>query len=344
MQNIPSKAIETGDALLAHEDVREREQEILADIKSKTGFDVDEVIWRSDYLGTGRIGAINYRGSYEGKSAVLKVQGVKPALSEFFMIGEFRKQNKSKTIRPPHIYRHLPWDQDRQYEAFLMESVIGGKVVESGKLLTGAEIAPFFEIYKEYKRNCITKPWLPRPTQDTMDELVKRVKELMKEVKPNSPLRQPGDFDLAMEAVAVLKEVWKDEGLEFVHGHFSVEDLMRQDNEVVLFSNLFWKWKNPFYDLVFGYHWEMYSLGRVAEITLDLVDSQRMMWLTIIRQTADEIRPDRGRVLADAALLERSIAGLLLDGHAYLDEKTQIAKYLIEETRKQLVSLTEALR
>ncbi len=340
----PSKAIQTGVAMLAHEDMREREESILLDISELTKFLPEEVIWRSDYLGTGRVGAVHYRGRLDGKEVVLKIQGVRPDVSEAFMIEEFQKQNKSKLIRPPYVYQYLPWNEGKQYEAFLMESVRGKKVIESKKLLTAGEIESFIEIYKEYKRNCVSKPWLPKPADDDLaEELIQRVKKMMEEIKPNSPNRQAGDLDLAIAAANVLKKIWQNEELEFVHGHFSAEDLMWQGQEMILFSNLFWKWKYPFYDLVFAYHWLMYGLASVEGVTPEQIEDQRSLWLSEIRKTAQELNPEKGLVLVNGVLLERAIAGLLVDGHAYLDETKPITAHLITETRNQLVSLMKSL-
>jgi len=341
---LPSKAIETGDALLSHEDMRDREESILADIKKQTGFTSQKVIWRSDYLGTGRVGAINYLGDYENKKVVLKVQGVKPEVSEWYMIEEFRKQNKSKLVRPPFIHRHLPWNEKEGYEAFLMEEVTGDKIIESGKILTEKEINNFMKVYKEYKENCVSQPWLPKPATDPNDDMASRLKKMISEVKPNSPLRQPGDWDLAVSGYEILKKIWTDKPLQFLHGHFSAEDLMRQGDEIVVFSNLFWKWKSPFYDLVFGYHWVMYTLGRIKDITPEQIEEQRRIWLAALTKTAEEINPQKGKIFLSAALLERAIAGLLIDGHAYLDENDPITKHLIEKTRQQLISLTQELK
>ena len=116
--------------------------------------------------------------------------------------------------------------------------------------------------------------------------------------------------------------------LEFVHGHFSVEDLIYQGDEVVLFSNLFWKWKYPFYDTVFGYHWFMYELGNVRGITPDQIEQQRELWLSQL--------PDLP--LVKAALLERAIAGLIIDNFL-ADKNKPIVKYLVDSTRGQIRKL-----
>lgn len=343
-RKLPSKAIETGVAMLAHEDMRGREQEILLDINSITGFKKEKEIWRSDYVGTGRVGAVHYQGMMGGRHVVLKIQGVKPVISEAYMIEQFQKQNRSKLIRPPLIFDYLPWSEEKQYEAFVMELVTGRRVVESGKILTKENIAEFFQIYREYKINCVTKPWLTLPNKEGLiDELLDRLIKMSEEVKPTSRLRDEGDKELVREAGEVLKKVYLNTELEFCHGHFSVEDLMYQGDQVVLFSNLFWKWKYPLYDLVFGYHWEMLTLARVEGITSETVEEQRKKWKDEMLKVAKEIDSENHEKLFTTALLERAVAGLMIDTHAYLDETKPITRYLVEQQRQEVKDLSAVL-
>ena len=109
------------------EDLLYREENILLEIKNETGFEVQKTLWKSDYYGSGKIGAINYQGKYQDKSAVLKIQGAKPQISEIKMIEAFRAQNKSRIIRPPRIYWSQLWDKNKNYEAFIMEEATGKK-------------------------------------------------------------------------------------------------------------------------------------------------------------------------------------------------------------------------
>jgi hypothetical protein len=140
-----------------------------------------------------------------------------------------------------------------------------------------------------------------------------------------------------------LTKAWQQEKPEFMHGHFSAEDLIKYKNQVVLFSNLFWKWKNPFADAVFAYHWFIYSLAKVKDITPEKINAQQKLWLKTIFSVPEIANKKRNKVLVKAALLERAIAGLLVDAFAYIDKENPAAEWLVAFTRKNVKQLTEEL-
>lgn len=341
--NLKSQAVDLQKAFTSGSDMSSREAEVLEDIITKTGFSPKEVIWRSSYWGTGQIGAVHYLGEFESRPAVLKIQGVKPEISEIVMIEQFATQNRSKTIRPPKILSTLSWSDSAGYEALIMEHVTGKKVLESKQLQTIENIATFLKYYLEYRQNCLPKkPWLPKPEQPNWGETVDKLIAISQKAYPDHPFRQVEDFELVRKAGQLLAGIYLRVPLEFVCGHFSVEDLIYQENQVVLFSNLFWKWKYPFYDAVFGYHWFMYELGNVEEITSDQVEQQRELWLSQlldlpwVRESLQNLR------LAKAALLERATAGLIIDSFL-VDKNRPIAKYLVDSTRGQVKKLVSEL-
>ena len=126
-------------------DLGEREQEVLEDVQQRTGFLPEKLLNRSSWWTSTEIGAFHYLGQYDGKKAVLKVQGVVPAISEVDMINSFAKTNRSRVIRPPYLYASLPWDEQKRYEALLLELVDGPRVVQSPT--TQGEIQSFFALY-----------------------------------------------------------------------------------------------------------------------------------------------------------------------------------------------------
>ena len=65
------------------------EKKIIEEICNKTGFIVEKNIWRSSYWGSNQIGASHWSGKFNNNSAVLKIQGAKPNISEVDVIKEF---------------------------------------------------------------------------------------------------------------------------------------------------------------------------------------------------------------------------------------------------------------
>jgi len=332
-----SKAIETSKDFEKVKDLLPRVDKILENVKAETGFEIGELIWSSDYFGSGVVGAVTYRGKYKNKKAVLKIQGAKPAISEVEMIESFEKQNKSKLIRTPKIFWRKKWNDKSQYEAIIMEEIWGNKIVEEGKISGKENIKEFFDIYREYRDKCIRKPWLEKEkNKEKIGEMIEEAWQLSLKIKPESPFRRGSDKELALTAASLLENIWGETEKEFMHGHLSVNDLKRQGREVIIFSNLFWKWKYPFYDAVFGYHWQIYSLHEVARISPELIEEQRNLWLEEIYKLGE-------RRLINAALLERAMAGLLLDSFAYIEETNIVAKYLVEATRAEVKRLIKEL-
>jgi len=339
----PTQAVRLDQAFQTGADMSSREKEILAQIVSQTQFKPEKVIWRSSYWGTAQIGAVHYQGTFKGQPAVLKIQGVKPEVSEILMIKEFAAQNRSKIIRPPKLYQTLSWQEAKGYEALIMESVVGKKILQSGQLQSKEKISQFFDYYQEYRKNCLPKkPWLPKPKKTDWHQNLKNLLSTSQRAYPSHPLRQPNDKKLATQAFGLLKEIYQNVPLEFIHGHFSVEDLVYQNHQVVLFANLFWKWQYPFYDAVFGYHWFMYELALVRGLKPEQIKKQRKIWLSVLFNLPGVKNSSEKQRLIKAALLERAVAGLIIDSFL-IDQKRSMAEYLTQSTRNQVKNLLEEL-
>ncbi len=342
MKKNKSKAIDINAGYASGTDLTVNEKEILDDISRRTGFVYQKNIWRSKYWGK-NLGASHWLGIYEDKKAVLKIQGAKTDTTEVEMIKEFSKQNRSKLIRPPSIYKSLTWDDQKGYEAVIADYISGGQVLEDGKLVFREEVTEFLSYYKEYRENCIPKnPWLPKPTNDdNWQSLLDKLISTSTKAYPDSPLRKKEDIEIASRAYQILSKVYKNVPLEFMHGHFSCKDLLFESEgskKVALFSNLFWKWRYPFFDAVFAYHWFIYELAHVKNINENVVDEQRKIWLDEIYNVTGANSSIEKKELLNAALLERAVAGFMLDSFL-CDPKKTISKYLNESSKNEAIRL-----
>ncbi|MBP8591189.1 hypothetical protein KBI33_01820 [Candidatus Shapirobacteria bacterium] len=320
--------------------LKKREREILEDISARSGFIPKNLMGESSWWGSSEIGAFHYTGIFEGKKAVLKVQGVRPNISEIYMIESFARENKSKIIRPPYLYCAFPWDEEKKYEVLILEFIDGPKVIQTPA--AEEQIKRFFELYQDYRYHCLRSPWVGKPG-GTLSAFIgrrfRRWREASFKIYPRHPLRQEGDAGLIDAAIKKLKTGYKGVEMEFVHGHFSENDLYQAGDQVVILSNLYWSWRQPFCDAVFGYHWFIYHLGSVEGITPTEIERQRKMWLSAIG-TLPQAQTKEGKKLLNLALLERAAAGLNLDSLT-LDPKKPISAYLVEATRDQLKELLE---
>lgn len=322
-------------------DLDKRIEEIVSDVALETGFKPERLLGKSSWWGSKKIGAFHHLGEFEGKRCVLKVQGVKLATSEIYMIEEFARQNKSKIIRPPFLYATLPWDEKRGYEALIMEDVGNERVVHIPT--NEGEVDLYYQYFAEYRKNCRVSPWLAKP-EGSIGEFIKSNFEKWRrasyEIYPNHPLRNPEDDKLIDEAVLLLEKGYKGVDWDFQHAHLSDSDLYRVGNQIVILSNLFWSWRAPFYDAIFAYHWFMYHLSD-TDLSPKDVEEQRNIWLKYINDSPEVSKGDNQRLLK-LAFLERAAAGLNLDALSVGTEKP-LARYLVESTRLQLIKLIEEL-
>ncbi len=323
------------------------EKKIIEEICNKTGFIVEKNIWRSSYWGSNQIGASHWSGKFNNNSAVLKIQGAKPNISEVDVIKEFSRQNKSKLIRPPIIYMYIPWKDESKYEAIISEYVQGRKVIEDGKIVTGNNVSDFMKFYKDYRDNCIPfEPWIEKPGKNNdFEKALSDLIETSMKVYPTSNLRQDEDFELAKKSYKFLSNVYKKSDVQFMHGHFSCKDLIYHDEskeKIVLFSNLFWKWRYPHFDAVFAYHWFMYELSHVENITPKIVENQRKIWMGEIFKVTGANESKNTKRFVNAALLERSTAGFIIDSFL-CDPKKEISKYLYESSKNEARRLMSEL-
>lgn len=321
-------------------DLAEREEEILKDASIKTGFTAAKLIKRISWWTSKEIGAFHYLGSYKGKKSVLKIQGVKPTTSEIYMIKSFAKKNKSKILRPPRLYAALPWDQELRYEALVMEYVNGKPVVN---LPTNqSEIDRFYELFEEYRRDCLGNPWIDKPEETISEKMKNNFSKWRKasfKLYPSHPLRENEDRDLIDKAVGILVKGYQEVEPIFQHPHLSEYDLIQAGNEVVVLSNLYWGWRAPLYDAIFGSHWFKYHLADVSNITVQKIDEQINLWMSKI-ESLSEVK--NNLKLYKLAMLERYAAGLNLDGLS-INSKNPTAEYLVELTRREVKSLISEL-
>ncbi len=336
VQNIISrKALEKSD-------LKERVDQIVKEVVQKTEFEPNRLLSESGWWGSEQIGAFHFKGEWQERSVVLKVQGNKPETSEIYMIESFDKNNKSDWIRPPRIYESMPWNDKRGYEALILEDAGTEKVVN---LPTNKkEIDEFFTIYKEYKEKCCDQRWIEKPDSSVSEEIEDKFdkwREISKKMYGQHPYRKEGDEELIDKSIKILKEGYEGASWEFQHRHLSDGDLYKKDGQIIVLSNLYWSHRPANYDAIFAYHWYMYHLSDLNNISEQQIEEQRQLWMKGIKKT---IRPENKseEKLLDLALLERATAGLVLDALS-LDTEDKHAQYLVERTRDEVKRLCKNL-
>lgn len=328
------------DAILNKPDLLEREKSILLDVQKRLDFTPQKRLGDSRYWVKTYAGAVFYLGTFQDQPAVLKIQGVKPPVSEVDNLQAFAAQNTSALIRPPQLLSFLRWDNKRRYEALVLEHVTGQPAI--GFPTTTQEVTRFFKLYQDYRLHCRNNPWLPKPAQ-SLSRLVEadftNWRYLRRHLFPSHPLFESTDDPLIDQAIQALMKGYEGIQPTFLHGHFSHADLLQQGNQWVLFSNLFWKYKAPYYDAVFAQHWFVYHLAQTKGMTPARIQSQHQLWLDALSQIPHSIKETR---LLTLAFLERATAGLNLDVLS-LDQQNPLTPYLFNYTRQRIQDLISLL-
>lgn len=327
------------------QDLSERWQEILKIISKKTGFTPDRNILRhSEWWKTGKIGAVHVSGVLEEQNlrAVLKIQGTRPKTSESLMIQNFSSQNKSKIVRPPKVYKVLEWDDFNSFEAIILEEVVGPSIIGK-RPATKTELNHFFDVYKEYKNKCVNKPWIARPSNFSYRKQLSVWKDSVKKQSLNDEFKSDEDHVLVENAISLIENSVTPNQLEFMHGHFQPGDLiLTKDQEVVLFSNLFWSWRIPFYDAVFAYHWWMLGMEHIPNLTNEVLEVERDKWKQKIYSLSN-ISTFNFKRLLDIAFLERSVAAMDIDRFMN-DQALPASKIIYDGIRTEIKVLLHKLQ
>lgn len=308
---------------------------------------------KSTWWGT-KLGAVLYRGALlrEGKQipAVLKIEGVEmksDELTETTMIQKAEKALVGSGIRPPKVLREIPWTKAYGgYAATLMEDVQGDYVLPLPG--TARQMADLLEIREKYRKalhaNHVT-PWVDFDIPEGKNYLSRFIRtkfekwnETSERLFSSHPFRIEEDHQLISQVVYFLVKAYEGVAPEFQQGHFSHRDVVKVGNESVMFSNLYWSWRAPFYDMVFPYHWYMYDVANVPEMTIENIEQQRIDWK---KQFAARINtlPGSQQRLFTLARIERLAAGLNLDALSISnDPQNIIAQHMVEQTRDELRS------
>ncbi len=327
-------------------DIRERETELVGVARDELGFTPKSngLLGYSTWWNSQRAGAFRYAGHYEGRAAILKVQGVKPDVSEITALEGFKNSNHSQLVRPPELFARLPWDDTRQFEALVVESIDTGKLISYPT--SAAEVGKFFELFRDYRANCRSRPWVAQPDSSLAEDVRRTVAsnlESAREIYPNHPHRQEADFELIERAVQLLEKFYRDVSCEFQHLHITSDDVFKpsgNDPRHVYTSNFVWGWKAPFFDATAAWHhYGRLLCERASEVDVDVLAQQFALWeheIYALPKSGEEETQLRHMMLGFTI-------GALTISDLMIDPDHPMAGKLIEHSRKRAAKLMEQL-
>ncbi|MCL5733829.1 MAG: hypothetical protein M1334_04230 [Patescibacteria group bacterium] len=294
------------------EDFSQRGVGALKQVVAETGFAVEKEIFRGMIYDKNKVGSLIYKGTFAGKPAVLKLQGLRPEVDESEIIRRFTDQNQSKLVRVPILYVHKPWTEDLGYGYLITEYLDAPKIFEMPFAST-EQMANFARFYQEYRTSALTRSWIKPETQDSLAFTVHRVDHWRK-ISEHKERLALGDYaPYLMRYYPLAVKHLPSIPMVFCHGHLTANDIYcLPDNSFVVLSNLFWSYRPQWYDLAFNI-WSCLTHIQDTNYTFKQLLEYVEKWLAtyrgipVVRQDKDFERK------ITALLLERTIGAILAD-------------------------------
>ena len=296
-----------------HNNLAEHGKRVLSEIAAKTKFRPEKEIFRGQIYDRNKVGSLIYKGVWQNKPAVLKIQGLEPEVDEIDLIGRFNAQNKSKMIRLPRLYSGARWNA-RNGNGYLLLEYIDAPRIYKPPFADKEQIKDFCALYQEYKTKCLPTPFIGRePTeQSSLVYTAGRVSHWAKIAQSQGHLEKTDIKNLEKFLVLAGRHLPPVE-MEFMHGHFTYDDIFKiSDREYVLMSNLFWSYRPRFYDATF-HLWAGLKSLRDRAVNVKQAIKYLEAWLREYKKLpVIKADPDFGRKFA-IMMADRCIGALLLD-------------------------------
>ncbi len=313
-------------------DLQNHEQKILAEILSQTNFQIEREIFRGQIYDKNKVGSLIYKGIWEQKPAVLKIQGLKPEIDETDIIKKFNSQNLSTKIHLPKLYKSVHWNNHNNY-GYLISEFIEAPLIYSEPLANSTERQDFCNFYQEYKTKCLSKPFWKQDKneQSSLDFTQKRVAHWTKISQSKNDF-EPRDLPRLVEFSSLAQKILPSISIEFMHGHLTAADITKiSPNKYVLMSNLFWSWRPEFYDTTFHLWMGIKSLRDLKIKSPQIIDYLED-WLASYKKIPVISSDPNFEKKFNIMMLERCVGAFLLDikNQNYHENRDAHIKNLLE--------------
>ncbi len=248
-----------------------------------------------------------------GKTAVLKLQLRPLRFDEGFIIRQVAPQIRTPRVRLPRILRDEPWSEARGYGFLLFEDLTALPDLWHARRPDGADLARHRDFLAAFARGALPiAAWFPPPSDGAREQALAAFAHF-RAIADASPHRR-----LSAGETSRLRDAWiarlppNAAPPHFTHGHLSGLDVKvdAASDAYVLFANLTWSYRPPFYEVVFP--WWADAMGiRDPRVTADDLRRRADAWADI--GAAAFGRDPRADPAFRFALLTRAALTVLLD-------------------------------
>lgn len=311
-------------------DFPEREKQVLLEIEKKTDFISEKEIFRGEVYDKDKVGSLIYKGKWQDKPAVLKIQLIRPDIEEVDIINFFNKQNKSKKIRLPRLFKSSKWNKKGGYGYLIME-FIGAPLIYSSSFAAPEQIKNFCDFYQEYKTKAINKPFFEK-SADELSSLVftvHRVSHWIKIAQAKNTLIK-SDMENIEKFISLAGKHLPGIKMEFMHGHLTYSDIYKiSEDEYMLMSNLFWSYRPEYYDATF-HLWAGIKNIRDMKVDFGQVVKYVQKWIDEYKKIPFVKKDGDFERKFNIMMAERCIGALLVDlqNQEYEKDKKEHIKHL----------------
>lgn len=315
-----------------HVNFAEHEKRVLNEITTKTNFQPEKEIFRGQIYDKDKIGSLIYKGVWQDKPAVLKIQWLQPDVDEIDMIGRFNKQNESVKIRLPKLYDGSKWNEQNGYGYLLLEYVDAPQIYQSS-FANQEQIKDFCALYQDYRAKCLREPFVEREPNEksSLVFIAQRVSHWAKIAQTKGYLAE-AEVKNVEKFLSLAGRHLPSIKMEFMHGHFTYDDIFKlSDKEYVLMSNLFWSYRPEFYDTTF-HLWAGIKSLRDQSITVEQIKEYLQNWLEEYKKLPVVIQDANFERKFNMMMTERCIGALLVDiqNQHYENDRSNFIAHLTE--------------
>lgn len=290
----------------------EKREQVIADVTKRTGFMIDEEYYKGTVYDNKRVRSLIYKGTYHGSNAMLKLQGLRVDSDEEQIMNSFNRQNLSKLIRLPEVYKSQRWTQKKGYGYMIMEYVPQKRVFDV-PFATKQQMTDFAKFYQEYRTKAVTKQFIKQGKADPIAATFEKV-DFWKNLCEKEGRLNLGDYaPYLMQYYPIAAKHLT--GMPTVLSHtVLVSNHISKDNRgrYVIFSNPLWGYMFEWADITMPV-WGAWTNIRDTSYTSEELIKYVNTWLSVFK-TIPVVKKDSDfERKFNVHMLNRVIGSILAD-------------------------------